>query len=390
MQEKMVTFADELRIVKIAVTGGPCAGKTTLMSRAVQELSQRGIEVLICPEAATALIAGMNIKPTLFPNDGFQRFIMQQQFFNEKMLEDIAKAVAAETGHPVVILCDRGKLDSLAYAPENVIHKLFQEHGSNLIEARDSYEAVIHLTTAAVGALDAYTLSNNTARSETPEEAARKDAAVLRAWTGHPHLSIIDNKDSFEVKIGKALQAVFSVIGIPYSLENERKFLIHYPRLSDLEKYGAVKSEIVQTYLPSISETERRVRQRGDGKNFSFFYTEKRAAGIPEKRFEKERMISVKDYLSLLTEVDYRRITPIQKDRHCFPYLGQYLELDVYAGEKDYAILEVECSDDGSNIVFPPEICMVAEVTGDKRFSNRYIAEHGGRFPADLQYPHCG
>ncbi|MDE7244583.1 MAG: AAA family ATPase, partial [Oscillospiraceae bacterium] len=367
-----------------------CAGKTTLMSRAVQELAQRGIEVLICPEAATSLIAGMNVKPGLFPDDGFQKFIMQQQFFNEKMLEDMAKSLTAETGRPAVILCDRGKLDSLAYAPENVIHKLLQKHGSNLIEARDSYEAVIHLTTAAAGALDAYTLSNNAARSETPEEAVQKDAAVLRAWTGHPHLSIIDNKNSFEEKIAKAIQSIFSVLGIPYSVEKERKFLIHYPCLSALKKYGAVKSEIVQTYLPSISHIERRVRQRGDGKDFSFFYTEKQDSEIPEKRFEKERMISTKEYLSYLTEADYQRVTPIQKDRYCFPYLSQYMELDIYAGETDYAILEVEFSDDGSHIVLPPEIHLIAEVTGDKRYSNRYLAEHGGRFPADLPHSHCG
>ena len=49
------------KIVKIVITGGPCAGKTTLMSKAIQELGERGVKVLIVPEAATTLISGMHI-----------------------------------------------------------------------------------------------------------------------------------------------------------------------------------------------------------------------------------------------------------------------------------------------------------------------------------------
>ena len=37
------------KIVKIVITGGPCAGKTTLMSKAIQELGERGVKVLLSP-----------------------------------------------------------------------------------------------------------------------------------------------------------------------------------------------------------------------------------------------------------------------------------------------------------------------------------------------------
>lgn len=45
-------------IIRICLTGGPCAGKTTAMATLNQTLSQMGFRVLIVPEAATMLMKG--------------------------------------------------------------------------------------------------------------------------------------------------------------------------------------------------------------------------------------------------------------------------------------------------------------------------------------------
>lgn len=47
--------------------------------------------------------------------------------------------------------------------------------GMNEIDMRDSYDAVFHMVTAAIGAEKYYTLDNNRARTESAEEAARLD-----------------------------------------------------------------------------------------------------------------------------------------------------------------------------------------------------------------------
>ena len=47
-----------MSITKIAVTGGPCAGKTTALSRIQRDFSHLGYTVLIVPETATLLISG--------------------------------------------------------------------------------------------------------------------------------------------------------------------------------------------------------------------------------------------------------------------------------------------------------------------------------------------
>ena len=46
-----------------------------------------------------------------------------------------------------------------------------------------------------------YTLSNNTARRETVEEARAIDGALKNAWRGHRHHRIIGNDGDFAVKV---------------------------------------------------------------------------------------------------------------------------------------------------------------------------------------------
>ena len=45
-------------IIRICLTGGPCAGKTTALATLNQVLAQLGFRVLLVPEAATLLMKG--------------------------------------------------------------------------------------------------------------------------------------------------------------------------------------------------------------------------------------------------------------------------------------------------------------------------------------------
>ena len=50
-------------------------------------------------------------------------------------------------------------------------------------------------------------------------------------------------------------------------------------------------------------------------------------------------------------------------------------EIDVYPFWKDRAIMEIELDDEGQEIVFPPEIQIIAEVTTDRRYTNSSLAK---------------
>ena len=103
--------------------------------------------------------------------------------------------------HTHCIVLAEGIYDTETYRMYQVIDALHL----NETEIRDNYDAVFHLVTAAKGAEEFYTLSNNNARTETPEQAAIQDDKLIYAWTGHPHLRIIDNSYDFEGKMRKLI-----------------------------------------------------------------------------------------------------------------------------------------------------------------------------------------
>ncbi len=315
-----------MQITKIVITGGPCAGKSTAMSWIQEAFMQMGYVVLFVPETATELITGGVAPWTCESNVIYQKYQMILQKEKERIFEEAAKGMDATK---VLIVCDRGLLDNKAYMIDKEFKQLLDELNDNEVELRDTYDAVFHLVSAAKGAQEFYTTANNAARKESVEEAARLDDQLIYAWSGHPHLRIIDNKGNFEDKMKKLIKEIASFLGEPEPLEIERKFLIEYPDIKWLEANQACeKIEIIQTYLISNENEERRVRQRGSNGNYIYFETIKRKLSNL-KRVEIERRLTKDEYLTLLMQADTSK-KAIRKDRYCLTYHSQYFEIDVY------------------------------------------------------------
>ena len=92
------------------------------------------------------------------------------------------------------------------------------------------------------------------------------------------------------------------------------------------------------------------------------------------KRVEVERRLSQAEYLKLLMEADTSK-RQIRKTRYCLTYENQYFEIDVYPFWTDKAIAEIELSDENAKIVFPKQIKIIKEVTGDDTFKNASLAK---------------
>ena len=191
----------------IVITGGPCAGKTTAMSWIANNLPQKGYRVLFVPETATELIGGGLTPWGCGTNLDYQRCQMELQLTKERLFEQGARTMPADK---VLIVCDRGAMDNKAYMTDAEFEQLCEEMHTNEVELRDRYDAVFHLVTAAKGAEEFYTTANNSARIETPQEAAALDDRLIAAWTGHPHLRIIDNSSAFEEKLERLLNEVLA------------------------------------------------------------------------------------------------------------------------------------------------------------------------------------
>ena len=358
-------------ISKIVITGGPCAGKTTGMSWIQNAFTERGYTVLFIPETATELISGGVAPWTCGSNGEYQKCQLKLQMEKEKVFEYAARTMDSEK---ILIVCDRGALDNKAYMTDTEFAVAANYVGANEVELRDGYDAVFHLVTAAKGAQKFYTTANNTARTETLEEAAALDDKLIAAWTGHPHLRIIDNAEGFEEKMKCLIKEIALFLGEPEPYEIERKYLIEYPEISALEALpNCEKVEIIQTYLQADHDDEVRIRQRGSRGNYIYFETRKKTiSGL--KRIEIERRLTKDEYLERLMDADPTRM-PIRKDRYCLADGNQYFEIDIYPFWNDQAILEIELSDPEEEIRFPKMLKVIREVTEEEAYKNASLAK---------------
>ena len=359
-----------MEISRVVITGGPCAGKSTAMSYVQNAFTELGYTVLFVPETATELITGGVAPWTCGTNLEYQKCQMRLQLEKERIFLQAAKTMNADK---ILIVCDRGLLDNKAYMTEEEFAEAVKYIGSSEVELRDNYDAVFHLVTAAMGAEEFYTRANNAARTETVEEARALDGKLISAWTGHPHLRVIDNSTSFENKMKRLVGEIASFLGEPEPYEIERKFLIEYPDIEWLESNPSCQRvEIIQTYLKSAQGDEVRIRQRGANGSYIYFQTIKRRVS-DVKRVEIERRLSREEYLTLLMEADTTK-RQIRKTRYCLTYKSQYFEFDIYPFWQDRAIVEIELSDENTPIVFPEEIKVIREVTDDDSYKNASLA----------------
>ena len=177
---------------RVALTGGPGAGKT-----AVLELIRRAFceHVIVLPESAGILFGGG------FPRGdipGLRRPAQRAIFFTQRELE-----ATAEAGNPAIVLCDRGTVDAAAYWPGP--EDFWSAVGTTLEEQLRRYDAVIHLRTPRVQS--GYNHSNPL-RIESAAEAAGIDERILRSWERHPRRVIVEEASDFMTKAARALDAL--------------------------------------------------------------------------------------------------------------------------------------------------------------------------------------
>lgn len=378
--DELLRLRDEAaaqRITRIVITGGPSGGKTTGLSWIQNAFSKLGYAVLIVPETATELISGGVAPWTCGTNLDYQKCQMRLQLEKEQLFEQAARTMKADK---ILIVCDRGAMDNRAYMDDHEFSQVLSGVNQSEEKLLNRYDAIFHLVTAAKGARSFYTTENNKARIETPEQAVALDNKLIAAWSGHPHLRIIDNSTDFREKLKKLIAEIRSFLGEPEPFEIARKFLIEYPDVPTLETLpNCRKFDIIQTYLRSKAGDELRIRQRGENGSYVYYKTlTHTVTGM--KRIEIEESLSQDEYLQLLTDAD-PTMRQIHKTRYSLAHENQYFEIDVYPFWKDKAIVEIALHDEDEEIRFPRQMKIFKEVTDDENYSNASLARTGGELP---------
>lgn len=176
---------------RIVITGGPSAGKTTLLQLLASEYGRR---VNIAPEAASILFRGGLPRPITLED----RIHTQRSIY---ALQRELEAQALEKNPEAPLFCDRGSLDGNAYWHSANIKEFCFAMGSSLDRELSRYHAVIHLETALEG--KGYTI--NDVRNESPQEARRLDMKIGETWSLHHNYCFIANGVSFLEKLQTAL-----------------------------------------------------------------------------------------------------------------------------------------------------------------------------------------
>ena len=364
-------------IKKIVLTGGPCAGKTTALVRIIEHFSNLGYKVFTIPEVPTLFTqAGMNY---LTKNRGFFYEGEKATLEIQMALEDKFMRMAEEcTEQPCLIVCDRGTMDISAYMAKDTWADITRAVGTSTPQLRQRYDAVLHLVSAADGAEQFYTTANNAQRNEPMTEeglriARSLDKKVIHAWTGHPHLRVINNHDDFEAKMRRVIKEISSVLCLPQPIEEERKYIIEITgQLPD----DCIESDIAQTYLQADEDTEIRLRKRGWDNKYVYVHTTKKKTSANEE-LVTERQINNSLYEMMLGLADPACQT-IEKRRQSFIWQGQYFEIDTYRQQLEgLVILETKGITEGEPVKFPPFVKVVREITGDKDYYNYNLARKG-------------
>jgi len=193
-------------IRKIVITGGPCAGKSTAAEYIRQYFENEGYCVLVMAETATELIKSGIAPWTLESRCDYQRCQLEMQTAKELVFSISAEKIKG--CDKILIVCDRGIMDSKAYMGEEAFNNAITELNMTETDVLNRYDAVFHLKSAANGAKEFYTLENNSARIETPEEAAKLDLKFTEVWKKHPYFQIVECEKNIEEKMNSLIEKI--------------------------------------------------------------------------------------------------------------------------------------------------------------------------------------
>ncbi len=349
-------------VTTVVITGGPAAGKSTVINRIVERFGRR---VVVVPEAATTLLGSGIPAPTTETTELFQQVIIPLQQYNQDSLLALAKKQGAK-----VIVYDRGLLDGAAYV-DNGLERILSYLDQDLSQVYEQIDKVINLQTVARYYPERFGKANNLHRMESdPQQAIDLDDRIQEVWRNHPQWELIDG----ELGIESVVELVLALIGRMMNREIERKWLITRPPL--IQGYTSMQ-EIEQFYTSISGQGHIRYRRITQGSQVEYVMTTKSGAGL--SRGEEE----IPDISAFTYELEKQNVKGhiIRKTRYNFRDGAKELSLDVFGWPEGHATLEREFANVESADAYqlPPlwQIQGVEEVTDDSRYSNVELALHG-------------
>jgi len=367
-------------VFRVVLTGGPCAGKSTIISTLHSYLTSKGFNVLHVQETATTLKnSGLVWSPELGAE--FQNACISVQHNRENVAYRWGKSIAKSClRKKTVIIYDRALVDGLCFVTEEMFNACLQNVGIEGDLYR-RYDAVFHLVTAADGAVDFY--KNTTYRFESVEQAIEQDRKLQQVWSNHPNHHIFGNDSSFQVKIEKVVGQLSEQLGLNTLQHKPIRYLL--------------KSEpVIPVLLPVIRETYFKTYinypSNEEGFHFAFLRYSKRLHGSTKvgattyvlkqvfnhhgQEVTRKRNLTRLEYFELLRRQDPSRKVVEQKRAYVSLKDGSLLEAVQYEKPIKLHLLNIYCVVDTQfdKSIIPSCFDMKEEVTGNEEYSAHYIS----------------
>jgi len=198
-----------LQPLRVVLTGGPCGGKTSAITRLSDYYRLKGHSVYVGPEVATLLFnSGVDIKNKIRSHE---EVLANKAIGIQLALEDALYNLAAHSQELLrpIILLDRGINDTKAYVSPETWNKVSQYHEISNDYEYYCYELIIHLVTAAIGAEQYFTNENNPARQCSLELARELDTRTQAVWE---RKKVIDNSTDFTGKLKRVISLIDSAL----------------------------------------------------------------------------------------------------------------------------------------------------------------------------------
>ncbi len=186
---------------KIVLTGGPCAGKST-----IAEVLSRAFEgdLVVVPESASTLFNGGFPR---WPERDSKASLQRAIFGLQCELETVYRVHYPDQ----LLILDRGTIDGAAYWPEGP-EDFFKSLDTTLEKELARYDQVIYLESAGEEAYEIHG-KRNPNRSETWDEAKKLDELTRALWNKHKSVTFIENQRAFSEKISSVLRIVEQTLG---------------------------------------------------------------------------------------------------------------------------------------------------------------------------------
>lgn len=206
-------LANGRRVFKVALTGGPCAGRTSLRQILFERFCAKFLVIFVPEVGEISRDGGLPLESLIGSDEAVLNFLVNETRM-QMSLEDYFVNSSNYAKKDVILVCDRGCADNWAWATKEQINRSLSELKLTETQVRDErYDLVIDMVTTALGAEEHY-FANGQRKAENRKQAIELEFKMIECWRDHPNLIVINNESQgFQHKTEMVIQAVKNELG---------------------------------------------------------------------------------------------------------------------------------------------------------------------------------